>query len=299
MLVALDNTSTTDAQTSEVSSVTDSAGTTYSKVGEFCNGQGAAGAGATISVWKSIHATGLNGSQSITANLANSVTAKCIMAFRFGTSATNVQLAGSLQTLANCGVDPGSMTVSGLPSKEYLFVRAIAGETNSTTSLTVTSNYGDFSNGQTSGGASNTNMAVRGEYRILTGTSSTSDPTWTAADHASVFFALDEAASGTTASPDVDALTATRFAPTVTASNYQQVTAGLGAATLTAFAPTLKVAILTALGTATLTWFAPTAKATTNTVLTAGVGAVSATGFAPTVAATQNVSVTAGWGRPR
>jgi hypothetical protein len=47
---AFNNTGTTDADHSEVSSVTDSAGNTYTKVCEFTNGQGAAAAGITVSL---------------------------------------------------------------------------------------------------------------------------------------------------------------------------------------------------------------------------------------------------------
>ena len=52
VIVAKDNTQTTDGNTSEVSSITDSAGgNTWAKAREFCNGQGGAASGATVSVW--------------------------------------------------------------------------------------------------------------------------------------------------------------------------------------------------------------------------------------------------------
>lgn len=195
--VALDNTSTTDGQTSEVTSVTDSAGNTYVKLGEFCNGQGSAAAGAVISVWMALVTTAFTGSvDTFTVNLANSVTAKAWTARAFTVGAGNsLRLAGTLQTLADDGADPGSMTISGLTSKEYLFVRASAGESNSTTGWTAT-NYTNFLGGQTSGGGAATNMLVRASYRVLTATGDTLDPSLASADWASVYFALEEYTPG-------------------------------------------------------------------------------------------------------
>lgn len=189
--VALDNTSTVDAQTSEVSSITDSVGgNTWTKYGEFCNGQGGAGSGATVSVWGTVLANAMSAA-TITANLANSVTAKAMRITSCTIGAGVTISVNSLQTLANDGADPGNMTISGLSSAEYLFIRAIAVE-DPGVSLTPTASYNDTGSTATSGGGAATNMGIHGEYRILTGTGDSSNPTVVAADSASVYFALKE-----------------------------------------------------------------------------------------------------------
>ena len=197
VIVAIDNTQTTDGNTSEVSSITDSAGgNTWVKAREFCNGQGGAASGATVSVWYSKLTNAIVSGGTITANLANSITAKAISAWEFSIAAgATVSVAGTPQDLANDNADPGSMTVPGLSSREYLFIRGIAAETNSTAALMPTSNFAAFTGNQTSGAGAASNMAVRGEFAILTGTTATSDPTYTAVDCASVFFALRESAT--------------------------------------------------------------------------------------------------------
>ena len=164
VIVAKDNTQTTDGNTSEVSSITDSAGgNTWTKAREFCNGQGATAGGATVSVWYSKLTNAIPSGGTITANLANSITAKAISAWEFSIAAgATISIAGTPQDLANDGADPGSMTIGGLSSREYLFIRGIAAETNSTTALTPTANFTAFSGNQTSGDGAATNMAVRG-----------------------------------------------------------------------------------------------------------------------------------------
>lgn len=203
VIVSIDNTQTTDGQTSEVTGVTDTQGNIYVKIGEFCNGQTAADAGATVSVWKSKLTTSLVNGNTVTATLANSKTAKALCSFCYTVGAGNdlALVAGSLQTLANDGADPGSMTISGLPSKEYLFIRGIASEATSTNG-TASTNFTRFTVvGGTSGGSAATNMSTWGEYRIVTGTGATSDPTVAATDNASVFFALEETSPGPKAPP--------------------------------------------------------------------------------------------------
>lgn len=199
--VAKDNTQTTDGETSEVTSVTDSSGTnTYTKLKEFTNGQGAANGGATISLWGCVLATALTGGSGWTANLSGSVTAKAIMIDVYSIGAgSSVTVEGSA-TLANDNADPGSMTISGLTSQEYLFFRAIACENDNTgLGITPTTNYTGVSatGAGTTGGGNASNMSIKAERRIFTGTGDTSDPTANATfDCASVYVALKEASAG-------------------------------------------------------------------------------------------------------
>src|SRR3989304_7222955 len=99
--VAIDNTSTTDGNTTEVSSITDSVGgNTWTKAREFCNSQGAAASGATVSVWYSKLTNTIPSGGTITAILANSVTAKAISAWEFSVAAgATISVAGTPQEL--------------------------------------------------------------------------------------------------------------------------------------------------------------------------------------------------------
>lgn len=208
VIVGTDNTQTTDGQTSEISSITDSVGgNTWTKGGEFCNGGGAAAAGATVSVWFSKLTNQINSGGAITATLGTARIAKSLTAWEFTVGASNtVSVAtGSLQTLANDGADPGSMTISGLASKQYLFIRASAQESNDTGARTATASYTLFSGAIGDDGSGPGSMLTCGEFRILTGTGDTSNITYPAVggtqDTASVYFALEEVSSANQRSP--------------------------------------------------------------------------------------------------
>lgn len=197
LIIALNNTQTTDGVTDEISSISDTNGNTWQRFtgAEYCNGQGGVDVGATVSVWYSIITTAMAVAAVITITLANSKARKCVSGWEFTLDAgSTVAIAGTLQTLANDAVDPGAMALSGLPSKEYLFFRGTASETGDNTAVTVTTNYTLITRAEadTGVGAANEQMSAFGEFRILTGTGSTSNPTYVSADHASVFFALEE-----------------------------------------------------------------------------------------------------------
>lgn len=195
--VAKDNAATADAQTSEVTSITDSAGgNTWTKLGEYCNSEGAANAGATVSLWASILANQIGSGGTITANFSDSRTASAISAWEFTIGAGSTISVSSLQVLANDLADPGSMTISGLSNVERLYFRATALERN-TGIWTVTASYTAIAIGLANTGTSGTSMEVGGEFRILTGTGDTSDPTWASADNASVYVAILETAAAT------------------------------------------------------------------------------------------------------
>lgn len=193
-LVAKDNAASSDGTGhNEVTSVTDSQGNTWAKAGEFVNANGAANAGATIAIFYCVVATELGiGVDTITANFSDSRLASAMIVWEYTvTSGAVVAVAGS-NTLANDAADPGSVAVSGLSSREYLFIRAIASESSAATLLTNTSLWFTLNRIVADTGVSSSSMGCRGEYRILTGTGATSDPTLFAADHASLIVALTE-----------------------------------------------------------------------------------------------------------
>lgn len=196
IIVAVDNNQTTDGDEGAVTSVTDSAGgNTWTKGLEFCNGQGSAQAGATCSLWSSVITNKItSGGTDVTVNFSNSTSRdkSVILANLFSIGAGSTVAIEATNSLANDGADPGSLNAT-TSNIECLRIRGIASETNSATALTTTTNWTLFTSGnQTSGGGSASNMAARGEFRISTGTSDASDPTFVAADTASVYVAFKE-----------------------------------------------------------------------------------------------------------
>ena len=201
---ATDNVSAS-GNTNDHSPVTDSGGNTYTKAYEFTEGgTGSAGTGATVSVHFSKLTTQLNsGSSTITCNFA-SVTDKAMHVVReFTIGAGNtVSIAGTPVGEESNGGDAGSLTVGSLTSGDYLWVRAIATESNNANAMTPTALFtrpvfpGDGCNNTTTGGEAS-DIGACSEWDIATGTTNTSDPTLvdTSNDNASVFVALKEEAS--------------------------------------------------------------------------------------------------------
>lgn len=204
VVCATDNVTASDSATSDHTSVTDSTGAnTYTKLGEFTEGSGGAAAGATVSLWFSKLTTQLaSGSGTITCNFA-SVTDKAMhLVGEFTITGGNVvSQAGTTQTEASNGGDAGNLTISGLTSSEYLYVRGIATESNAAVSMTVTAGGyaapdapSDGCNNTATGGEA-TDMGACSEWDIKaasTGDSSNPALVDTTNDNASVYVALQE-----------------------------------------------------------------------------------------------------------
>jgi len=197
ILVSCDNTSTTDGNTSEVTSVTDSKGNTWTKAREFCNGQGAAAGGAVTAIFFSKIGTTILVTDTITVTFANTIDSKSATAWEFTMGTGTVQVAaGSGADLADDNAAVGSLSTPTLASKEYLFVRSTASERRTLT-YTATASHTTFTQGQADTGNNNTSMATNGEWIIATATSDTSSPSGTqSVDHASTMVALEEVAAG-------------------------------------------------------------------------------------------------------
>lgn len=194
--IAVDNNQTTDGDEVAVTGVVDSTGSnTWVKAAEFTNGQAGAQAGATISVWYSKLASTLTGgSATITPSFSNATSRdkSCISGASFPFGAGSTVSVQATATLANDAADPGSLDAA-TPSAEFLRARFIALESSDTTGITVTAGgWTQFSSSTTAGGGSAANMAIRGEWKISTGTGDASDPTCFSADCASVYVAFKE-----------------------------------------------------------------------------------------------------------
>lgn len=196
-IVASDNEDTTDGQTSLHTALT-IGGHGATKVGEYTNTVGgAANDGATVSIWYLIAPADIAAGASTAQTLNTGKDAKAIVVHVFDLGTLYSLTVDGLSTLSNDAADPGSLTATGSLNAIHLWVRGIAAETDSTTSLIPTSGWTALTGTQTSGGAAASNIAVRGEIKVASGTSSgASDPTYAAADCASLLIGLALGTSG-------------------------------------------------------------------------------------------------------
>lgn len=196
LIISVDNNQTTDGDENAVSSVADSTGVnTWSKGIEYCNGNGAAQAGATVSIWYCLAASNLDAGGSITWNFSNNSSrdesCSSLWIFSVGAGST-VAVEGTPAGLAGDAADAASLDVT-TSNIECLRVRGIAAELNSATQMTATSGgaWTLFSNTRSANTAAA--MAVYGEHRIVTATNAASDPALPSnCDHASGYIAFRE-----------------------------------------------------------------------------------------------------------
>jgi hypothetical protein len=193
VLVAGDNNQTTDGDEGMVTTVTDSVGNLWKKAVEFTNGQGTAQTGAVCSLWYTNCHIALGTGGTITANLSNAASrdAMCIAFFIFTKAAGQIGLlVGTPGTLADDALDPSSLDVT-TTAVSHLRVRGIGSETNSATALTVTASWTTIPGTQV-GASAAAGSAVRGEFIVSALANQASNPTYVAADHASVYAAFEE-----------------------------------------------------------------------------------------------------------
>lgn len=191
LVVSLDNEATTDGDEGLVTGVVDSAGNTWSKGGEFTNGQGTAGAGACCAVWFCKVGTQLTSGGTITITFKDTATRDtCATCAEFTIGSGLVPEVVGVNTVADDGIDPSSLDLT-TPNESLLRIRGLASELNSVAAMTLTAGWSTL--GVTRSRSNTAAMSVRGEFHVSTGTSDASNPTLAAADHASVYIALREA----------------------------------------------------------------------------------------------------------
>lgn len=169
MCVASDNIGTTDGDLLDVLSVADSVGNAWYKALQFTNGQAGAGAGATASIWWANLTTAL-ASGSITATFASAITHKAMGGMTFSkAAAARIIRHSTTDTFAVDGGNVSTRSISGLTSREYLFVRCDAAEGITTNGAASTApDWTQLASGNS--GASGMNLFA--EYTILTATAS-------------------------------------------------------------------------------------------------------------------------------
>ncbi len=195
IIVASDNTDATDGDNNSVTSVS-LGGVSATKVAEFENAQAGAGNGATTSIWYIVAASDIASGSTLAVVFASAIVAKAATGLRFSRDTSKSIVIDGINSLANDGADPGSLTTTGAEDVEHLWVRGIAGETSSAVAMTPTSGWTAFVGSTTAGSGGATNMQVRGEHSISSGTSATSDPTVAAFDWASLLVGFYEVSAG-------------------------------------------------------------------------------------------------------
>lgn len=196
LTVVSDNTQTTDGDSTNHTGVSGGTGT-WTKLGEYTNGNGAAEAGVTTSVWL-FEATGSVATGTvITITLSNARIDKCASFWKFTKAAgQSIRLDPDATTNpVNNGTDAangfGSVAFTGLPSQARLYYRGLGKEANSTTAITVSTNFTAITLTRSRNNAAA--VLLRGEFRINTSTGETSNPTLAVTgDTAGVFVALEE-----------------------------------------------------------------------------------------------------------
>lgn len=172
---------------------------TATKLGEYTNGQSAAAAGLTTSLWL-LEATGtVSIGAAVTMSLSGAVVDKACSAWRFTKGAGMAVRLGPdfspnpVMSAVNAANGFGSSALASSPSTSTsrLFFRALGKEANSTTALTLSSGFTAITAQRSRNNASA--VLVRGEFRINTSTGETSNPAMAVSgDTAGVFVALEE-----------------------------------------------------------------------------------------------------------
>lgn len=193
---------TNDQDNSRHTSIADTKGNTWTKKREW--EVQLFGRTAVVSVWVGkITAALTAGVDTLTITVTaagDDSNRKLICSEQFSGATNGLTLDASQHEVTDI-VDIGPLTISGLTSAERLYVRADA-EEGQTNTFAVTANYTLFTNASAagtveSGGVASQGMKVFGEYRILTGTGDTSNPTQTGPDGrgANVYLALSVSAA--------------------------------------------------------------------------------------------------------
>jgi hypothetical protein len=202
---SMDNLGTSEAQTSQVT-VTSNPANTWTKLGEYTMSSGAAADGIVGFIWASVITTQLTGSSgTITATSSANATAKTLGAHEFSIdeSAIAFETPAFSGDLAATG-DPPSISLSSLPSREYLLLHGLFHEGGSAT--TADADYTEALDIESTGGAAASNVTTFLGYRIATLTADTADAASSSdRDNVQILVALYEDAGGTDATVNLPA----------------------------------------------------------------------------------------------
>lgn len=195
VVIATDNLFGVDGSDNEHVTLTDSVGNLYYKAAEYRNdGTGTAATGVTTSLWWTVASVELPTSGTYTLTVLSALTAKALTSHAWTIGSTTVRIEDTARSKADAADCP-SATLSSLVNTEHLFVRAV-GRESASTAFTPTTNYTALTAVASSGSTDDTNASASGEWRILTATTDSSDPTTNNVDHATIYVAFTEVAAG-------------------------------------------------------------------------------------------------------
>lgn len=199
LVIADDNIGTADQDGQEVASVTDNSSggpNSWNQAHGWTNGQGVAQGGAAVQIWYSVLTHAISNGGTITVTFSNATTSDAtgLTARHFSFSGTQVAIE-NVNHLADDAADPSSLDAT-TGNIACLRIRGIAGEVGNDTSLTPTTNWTAWANGNSATSGTTAEMCARAEHHISTGTTDASNPTWVSCDSASVYVAFKEIGTG-------------------------------------------------------------------------------------------------------
>lgn len=195
-IYAADSDSTVQGQTFQVSSLTDSGSNSWRRLGEY-NNFDTGGNHRVVSLWLTKATADITlTTGNITANLAGSVhDARAMMCWEFTVTSGNTLHESANAFAFDDAIDHSSLAISGLPSQEYLFLRATGKNLRGTAvAYTPTASYTEMATATADTGGGATSTEAQGEFIIATATTHTSNPSTTDSTgiSAHLFIALEE-----------------------------------------------------------------------------------------------------------
>lgn len=183
--IAIDNTNTTDGDHGEVSSVTIGAGESqqsFAKICEFTNGEGAAGAGITLSCWILQNANAFASGSAMAVGVTGAGLVAFINGWRF-TVTGPVHVAGFATGAADNANAP-ALSIGDLEEDDYLFLYMAAGEGADTT-WTDPADFSPMWSHGTIGSVGSGDAGVHsgGSHRIVSGVTGISGVQATTGNH--------------------------------------------------------------------------------------------------------------------
>ncbi len=193
VVVVVDNHTTTTGDTTDVSGVVDSAGNTYTRAKEYCNAPSGAQSGVDVSIWYCVLTSALNIGGTITASFTSSTDSDASAMGAHCFTVASGSKVGIEGTPANGTSQNGSLDVT-TSNIECLRYRASGIESSSNTNWTAaTSGWTLKTQKNSGGGTSATEVTMRAEFHISTGTTDPSAPSGgPSGDAAAIYVALKE-----------------------------------------------------------------------------------------------------------
>lgn len=196
VITSWDNTDITSTETTRLS-CTDESGNTWTKIAERTESDaGLAEDGATVAIFATVVTTQIDTGDDIIITSDTARVAKGVSAWEF--TIAESELAVQDYEVGGGTSQPAAITLTGLPSEEYLLIYALGMQRSSSVTLTQDSDYSNLTVAGTTGGASTSNQVVYGGFRIATLTTDEVDvDTSTGGNHAHILAALIETGGGT------------------------------------------------------------------------------------------------------